>query len=308
MIAAPGLCAAAGFGNQAGRPEPELHIHGHSGCEVKLVRLDGVVFVQKSSQDRSYNSRLQKQLQKQKRFADSNRLPFIRIPKILEERERGGLVTARMEYVYFLDSIDYFATASIVDVDVVVSMIQSYIDSEILDSEIVDVSPGVFLDKLNEIARVLEANGQIRIYEHHIKILESIIRESDCIRLPIGPCHGDLTFSNIMIASDSAAIALIDFLDSFIESPIIDIAKVRQDSLFCWSLAMAARPDDPVRFSLVMRYIDTKVSEHYSGHDWYALNIDLILALNMLRIAPYAKRQGVHEFLQNSISSLELRR
>jgi hypothetical protein len=307
-MAAAGMCALPGFGNQGSRPEPELHVQGHSGCEVKLIRKDGLVFIEKSSQDSSYNSRLHKQIQKQKSYGDANRLPYVRIPRILEERETDGLVTARMEYVYFLDSLDYFTTASIVDVDLVVWMIVSYIDTEVRESEIVDVDPHIFLEKLKGIEIALESNGQIGSYQQHIRSLESTIRESGCIRLPVGRCHGDLTFSNIMIASDSGAIALIDFLDSFIESPIVDIAKVRQDSRFCWSLTMAARLGDPVRFRLVMQYIDTKVSEHYSGHDWYARNIDLILALNLLRIAPYAKRKDIHEFLLHSMSSLELRR
>ena len=300
--------AASGFANHGGRAEPEIRTQGHSGCAVKLIREGGHVFVEKSSQDPSYNSRLSKQIQKQKALGASNRLPFVRIPKILQEADHGGLTSARMEYVYFLDSIDYFAAASIVGVDAVASMIVAYIDAEIAESEIVEVPGDLFGNKLDEIERSLTAIGKLGIYENPIQTLRRMVREGGPIELPMGRCHGDLTFSNIMIASDSRAISLIDFLDSFIESPIIDIAKVRQDSRFCWSLLMASREVDPVRFRMVMRYIDARICEHYSGLDWYSRNIGLVLALNLLRIAPYAKRQDVHEFLVDAIRQLELRR
>lgn len=304
----PPEIAGTGFGHLGGGAGPAIHSQGHSGCEVRLIGREGQVFVEKSSRDSRYNSRLGKQIQKQKGQGASNRLRFVRIPKILEEEDRDGLLTARMEYVYFLDSLDYFASASVIDIDRVVEMITGYIDAAIGESRMVEVAPGVFGEKLAEIEANLKANGHFAEYRAHLGALGERIGASAPIVLPVGRCHGDLTFSNIMIASDSRAIALIDFLDSFIESPIIDIAKVRQDSRFCWSLLMASREVDPVRFRMVMRYIDSKIVEHYAGLDWFSRNIDLVLALNLLRIAPYAKRPDVHEFLLDAIGSLELRR
>ena len=295
---------AAGPGVPGARPEQKIYLQGHSGCEVALIGKDGLIVVEKSALDPKYNSRLQKQIQKQMRFAASNRLPFVKIPKILEQGQRQELAMVRMEYVYYLNSIDYFETASITDIDEIVAKILAYIDSEIGESEVAELPTVHFADKLREIESNVKANGHIGIYQQPIKTLESILRNSDRIRLPLGSCHGDLTFSNILIASDSKAIALIDFLDSFIESPIIDIAKIRQDSRFCWSLMMAAHPNDATRFRLVMRYIDEKINRHYSDYDWYVGNIDLILLLNMLRIAPYAKRDDVHEFLIDAINAL----
>ena len=41
-------------------------------------------------------------------------------------------------------------------------------------------------------------------------------------------CHGDLTLSNLIFKNNE--IYCIDFLDSFIDSPIIDLVKLKQDS------------------------------------------------------------------------------
>ena len=49
--------------------------------------------------------------------------------------------------------------------------------------------------------------------------------------IPVGTCHGDLTFSNILFNGNNYY--LIDFLDSFIESPLLDIVKLRQDTAWC---------------------------------------------------------------------------
>lgn len=288
--------------------EPGLAMRGHSGCEVRRVVRDGHVFVEKASCDPRYNGRLARQFQKQRAASESNRLRFVRIPRILEEGERDGLTTARMEYVYFLSSIDFFSTASVVEVDAVVDMLAGFIDAEVADSEMVDVPPALFADKIRDVAAALEGAGRLGPYEPHVRAMQDAVAAVGAFRLPVGRCHGDLTFSNVMIASDSRAVALIDFLDSFLESPIIDLAKIRQDSRFCWSLMMAAGEVDPPRFRMVMRYVDAQIASRFSGSGWYEGHIDLVLALNMLRIAPYARSEDVHKFLLDAISSLELRR
>lgn len=300
--------SAPAFAHQPGRTDYALPMQGHSGCVVRVVNHGGYVCIEKAAQDPAYNARLLKQFDKQRSAGESNNLPFVRIPKILEVSSPDGLAAARMEYVYFLDSIDFFGTASTADIDRIVAMIVAYIDREVEESPFTEVPRETFGRKLDEISAALSAHGHLERYRSHIAAMETALARGASVNIPVGRCHGDLTFSNVMIASDSSAIALIDFLDSFIESPLVDIAKVRQDSRFCWSLMMAARRNDPVRFQMVMRYVDSQIGAHYAGRDWYAQNIDLVLALNMLRIAPYARRADVHDFLLDAISSLELPR
>ena len=54
------------------------------------------------------------------------------------------------------------------------------------------------------------------------------------ITVSVGFCHGDLTFSNLLVNAKSRRIALFDFLDSFVESPLQDLAKLRQDTAYFW--------------------------------------------------------------------------
>lgn len=82
--------------------------------------------------------------------------------------------------------------------------------------------------------------------------------KGNCIYLPIGACHGDFTLSNVLVLTplsgdglplspraqtkDTFRIALIDFLDSFVESPLADMAKLCQDLKYGWTLRLLSTP------------------------------------------------------------------
>lgn len=69
--------------------------------------------------------------------------------------------------------------------------------------------------------------------------------------MPVGVCHGDLTFSNILFNGNNYY--LIDFLDSFIEAPLLDIVKIRQDSAHLWSQLMYTKSYDQIRLQIVAK-------------------------------------------------------
>jgi hypothetical protein len=284
----------------------ELLIHGNSGCRVQIKRQRDRLIVEKSAIDARYSPRLKLQLEKQRRARIDNALPFVRIPAILHEDDRSGHYCAAMEYVYFHNSITFFSSASIPAIDTVAKMMFDYIDTEIANSVLSRVPNQLLLDKIESIRATLQMNQQFARYEALLSWLVGEIALTPYIELPLGRCHGDLTFSNIMIASDSSAIAMIDFLDSFLDSPIIDLAKIRQDTLFQWTLLMSGGVEDRVRFVQIMRYLDRQLAKRYGVYDWYRRNIDLLLALNILRIAPYAQTPAIHDFLISCLNSLRI--
>jgi hypothetical protein len=284
--------------------QAEISVHGNSGCRVRIADMGGRVVVAKSALDRRYSERLKKQVEKQQLCRGQNTLSFVRVPQILAESEDAGLYRVDMEYVYFHNSIDFFAVASRPLVDSVLEKIFRFVDAEIAASRLEAIPTDVFAEKLASIDAALRAGGEHEAYRGSLAKIERELGRRDRLEIPVGRCHGDLTFSNIMIARDASAIALIDFLDSFIESPIMDIAKLRQDTLFEWTLLMGENIDDPIRFGQIMRYLDHRICEKYSAHGWYADNGNLILAVNVLRIAPYARSPAVRGFIVNCIDSL----
>lgn len=121
-------------------------------------------------------------------------------------------------------------------------------------------------------------------------------------QLPLGVCHGDLTFSNILFNGNNYY--LIDFLDSFIESPLMDLVKIRQDSRYGWSLLMYGREYDAVRMNIISQKIDKEIDECYSRYDWYRQYYKPMQLMNFLRVLQYAKEERVAGYLKNVIKTL----
>ena len=122
------------------------------------------------------------------------------------------------------------------------------------------------------------------------------------IKIPIGKCHGDLTFSNILFATDN--IYFIDYLDSFIETPIQDIVKLRQDTKYFWSVMMYHNSYDIVRLNMIFKYIDTQIDNYFKNVDSYNDIYDTLHLMNILRILPYVKEEKIKNFVINILMSL----
>ena len=76
----------------------------------------------------------------------------------------------------------------------------------------------------------------------------------------------------------------IDYLDSFIETPIQDIVKLRQDTKYIWSTMMYKKKYDIVRLNMIFKYIDDKINDHFSNNEFYYRNYDRLQLMNILRI------------------------
>jgi hypothetical protein len=284
----------------------QIHVAGNSGCKIQLQRRGDVVTVEKSASDQKYSPRLKVQIDKQRSFRNSRLAPFIRVPRVLNEREVDGTYTVEMEYICFHSSLEFFSSASRPAIDAVAEMLLKFVDMELAQSPIQDVPVALFCEKIASIADALQQRGVRAEYEECISRITNALTGRDVIKIPLGVCHGDLTFSNVMIASDFSAIALIDFLDSFVDSPIVDIAKIQQDTRFHWTKMFGVGMRNGTRFSQAMDYLDEKISEHFSALKWYSDNIDIVFFLNMLRIAPYATSIEVQKFILKSMESMRL--
>lgn len=139
----------------------------------------------------------------------------------------------------------------------------------------------------------------VQILERSALIFNSVDEE---IRIPVGYCHGDLTFSNILFNGNNYY--LIDFLDSFIESPLLDIVKIRQDSRYAWSQQMYEYDMDVVRMKIISGKIDEEIDKYYSRYDWYRKNYSMFQLMNFLRIIQYVKDEKVLKFLKQVLISM----
>jgi aminoglycoside/choline kinase family phosphotransferase len=126
------------------------------------------------------------------------------------------------------------------------------------------------------------------------------------MRIPIGLCHGDLTLSNILVQEHQGdRIVLIDFLDSFIESPLADLAKLRQDLVHGWTLQMLRSRDDFIDgvrlYVLHRRLYERVVLAPFAAEPWFAFGFFFFSVVNQLRVLQYSKDAAIATYLMRTI-------
>ena len=112
--------------------------------------------------------------------------------------------------------------------------------------------------------------------------IPKIIITNKASELNSGYCHGDLTFENIIINNNK--VYLIDFLDSYVDSPIIDISKIKQDLILNWS----NRFEKPSNLNLIKnQWLNNYLDSFLQKMDLSIEAIELQKKITLLRILPY---------------------
>ena len=129
--------------------------------------------------------------------------------------------------------------------------------------------------------------------------------EQDLGDIKGGYCHGDLTLENIIVghketySTAARVLYLIDFLDSFIDTPYIDIATVLQDSLCHWSYRYTELDEDDKKY---LRRFSQEFLERVGGNNRTRMKKILIFLLfKIYRIVPYAKDDVTKRWCSDNI-------
>jgi len=256
------------------------YLKGYSGCEIILVRNENNTnFVRKVSKDIAYNKRLIAQHIKQKNF----RSDTIKSPLVLNNGHINGKYFFDMEYILSSNLCDIIDKKSKRDIEYYISTISENILN-------LKQKSTTSCDELNIYNKI---NGLTQFCNSHtIRYLKSI----DWSSVPKSTCHGDLTLENILIQDNN--IYYIDFLDSFIDSWMIDVSKIFQDTRHLWSF----------RYSLKdTTLIDKlKIVEHAIVKNIYLSKNELsvingLTCLNLCRIKPYIKDKDTERYISNEI-------
>ena len=285
----------------------EIEVKGHSGCNIDIVREDNDLYIYKSSHDKKYLSRLVLQVEKQRK-ASIEEYQHVRIPQILSVEQDEEHVSVKMEYVYSRNFIEYFETAGFEQIRYFINALISFVERELKKSLVQSVPTSITMEKFMDVEKKISSNSLIKDDPSIKKLIQKAkgrienLCKQTAIEIPIGICHGDLTFSNILFNGNNYY--LIDFLDSFIESPLMDIVKIRQDSHHLWSQLMYVKPYDKLRLKIICEKIDYEIDKHFSQYEWYQKYYKDYQLLNMLRILQYAKDPKVVNYLKTEISRI----
>lgn len=251
---------------------------GHSGCEV--IKIDNVMI--KHNLCVYPKNRLEEQKCKQEWFRQNApgifSAPTIYSSKILNDTGHSDAhFHYIMEYVEFDDISKYNSDKLFWFVDNILKLIAWEFQNSI--------NKEVDIDVLEKKKAEIESKTGFKIPVEFFPF-----------SLPVGWCHGDLTLDNILSVYDEK-IYLIDFLDSYINSPWIDIIKLRQDTYHKWIL----RKSDSKTMENILQYIDKYLEKLIPEKEYKVLQI-----MNLARILPYCKTKFEQDYLIGEIKCLSL--
>lgn len=266
----------------------------HSRDKLELVSIDNKSFIKKTfcgDIDRAI-----KNISKQQLFNDMNLgVTKISAAKISSIQMLDGAVELVMPYVAGITgyAIPSYATAH--SGRILQTAISSLLKDELTKAELFRIDIGFFLEKIFSISENIFDLELLHSCNQVIEILQDFPRS---MLFPVGPCHGDLTLSNLIITAEDEVI-LIDFLDTYLESPLQDIAKLKQDLIYGWSFRYLSEPmrlKADIFMSAFLKNILFELEEVYP------LQIKLLEVLTLLRIAPYVNDVITKAWFFSSIS------
>ena len=240
----------------------ELKIKGHSGCTLNVIESpDGRLLVEKGCKE-SYIERLNKQQEKQQyaqQLVVNGTYKDISVPS--SEWKDNKIL---MDYIHSKSFIEYFERAAIDDLKKLTNTLINYIDAELSLSEIKTIEKDKFIKKIESVQETCGHNELIDVKKvnKYFTLCKAKVLSYNEINIPVGICHGDLTFSNMLFTN--SGMYLIDFLDSFVETPLQDIVKIRQDSKYEWSTMMTDQKYNIVHVKMVLNYIDNCISSYFA--------------------------------------------
>lgn len=286
-----------------------LPIVGHSNFNINIINMNNNYYLCKSSNNYNDALRLIKQIDKQE---SHNKLFDFKTPEIYYKSEiaKDNKNCFMMEYMNnCTDCFTYIQHNHFFAVEKLFIFLKKIIEKYILSSTYKKIDNNTLLDKILSIKQhIITLNSENIFTESDNKVinkslnyLENKSNEICNIQIPIGFCHGDLTLSNMLFDEINNELYLIDFLDSFIESPIIDIVKLRQDTKFFWTIQMCNMNIDNTKIKIIMNYLDSKIDKFYSQYSFYKLSYKYFEIMNLLRVLQYCKSVDIKNYLINCL-------
>lgn len=257
---------------------------GLSGCKLEILS-DSTI--RKYSSNENYNRRLTIQIDKQNLFS---KYIFTNIdtPKIIQKYE-DKLIYFDMEYIMGCDYYEYFSVTSSTGIQKIFNFLDEYFEFLIYNSH--QYKEEVVKDKIKN--KLLSFKN-----EQYTSLIQFVLNYLNDINLDVKKsfCHGDLTISNILFHPKK--IYLIDFLDSYLDTFLLDLVKLKQDLYYHWILEINKSKNLRIVqcFNIVWNYIETKYAKYLNTDTFYILEL-----VNFLRIEPYLTNNNQRIILNNII-------
>lgn len=276
-------------------------LKGYSGCGLQLHPDEkNHYFVRKISDDKDYFLRLKKQAAKQIDFAAQDN---ILVPKVLKEYEKESYYAFDMEYIWGTDFLSFTHKCPKQSLDWLGDIILEFISGNLQKSNWAEFPHAKFRKKLETTLDAIKSRD--RIDSNFLKETEKFFNKADySYSFPFGYCHGDLTFSNMLVLDRGNQLAFIDFLDVEINTPLHDIVKLRQDTIHGWSLRLYEGDIDETKIKIAWKHLDRRVWDGLNSEFQLKPYYKIMQVLNFLRILKYTRSPEMDRFLCKCINNV----
>jgi hypothetical protein len=259
---------------------------GLSGCILE-IRPNNII--RKRASNYSYGVRLQKQAEKQELFYELN-LPNLKTPKVIQMLNEE-VFAFDMEYIPAAGFFDFFKAATPDNVDSVLETLFTFLDHSL------EIST-----KSNCNTALIEKLINLNQYSEYKDLIRNLLSycENNVLIIPKNFCHGDLNMSNMLFKNNN--VYFIDFLDSYLESSIIDLVKLKQDLVHFWNMKITDQ--EKLRIKIIFEYIWSKIYRKYQNHIDHP-SFKIIECVNFLRIEPYLQNNKQRNILEMILKGLQ---
>ena len=270
----------------------DLKNSSNSGAKISVIERDKNLYVKKTAFKDI--ERFKKSFEKQKNFVPKDNIYAVDIVI----KESSNKVEGLMPYTKGIVGEGYSKKATASEINNIANSLQRYFKFLEESSVVSEFSPEIINDKINYTLENCTNNNFIsdNLREMSKDIANLIYIKEKKILIPLSECHGDFTMSN-MIYTNENKLHLIDFLDTFVNSFLLDYAKIVQDTIFCWSVRNSDR-NTILKHRIIGEKIMNKI---FISH--YKITQTLI-RLNILRIVPYCNDKATEEWLKITLKKI----
>jgi thiamine kinase-like enzyme len=269
-----------------------MKIPGNSRALVKFDTLEKEDVVVKSVSLEDLD-RLSLQIQKQIDYIPSH---GIRTPRVISRCINSGRFEVVMEFVRGLDFVSFTNTASAEEFERVVSKLIFAVQSHFKSATLENFPIQVWTKKVQSLS---SAALQKSIDQSLVSKMERFLVESAPEKILMGPCHGDLTFSNVIVERDGS-VCVFDFLDPPIDTPVEDVSKLLQDAEFYWTLKKFSGDCDRTRVQIMWSHARKMILQEFLGIISQR-DLAVFQVMTLARIIPYTSDQDVIDYLVKCI-------
>lgn len=269
----------------------KLNFEANSGASMNLLYENGKLLLLKTMKN---DPRAVLNLKKQSEFFD---LPNVAAVRILDVMHNGEYLKVKMPFVDGLVGSDYAIDCTHRDLTRIKRYLEEFFEKLKSKSVTREFNRSIVDNKIRE----LKSNKKFSSY--HKKILGQLSKNLSSIKnYPCGPCHGDLTLSNIIFSPQQSKLYLIDFLEVYINSFVIDLVKLDQDLIYGWSSRYLSEIDQ-LRSDILCHQLRNgwPCSESFEWGEFYKI----LSVLNTLRIIPYCSDKATDIWITQTLISQE---